>query len=97
MTQQVPTTEPPVTELPITEPVEEEAGPQCCHHWVIQPATGPVSSGLCQVCGEVREFKNYVEASTWGDDKGASRTKKAAKETAATPTEATPSENKKEE
>ena len=49
----------------------------------IQAATGPVSSGVCQVCGEEREFKNYVEASTWGDDKGASRTKKAAKETVA--------------
>ena len=80
MTQQAPITEPPATET-----VEEQAGPQCCHHWVIQPATGPVSSGVCQVCGEVREFKNYVEASTWGDDKGASRTKKAAKEAAAAP------------
>ena len=66
---------------PVTESVEEQAEPQCCHHWAIQPATGPVSSGVCQVCGEVREFKNYVEASTWGDDKGASRTKKAVKET----------------
>ena len=71
----------PVTEPPVTESVEEQSEPQCCHHWAIQPATGPVSSGVCQVCGEVREFKNYVEASTWGDDKGASRTKKAVKET----------------
>lgn len=71
----------PVTEPPVTESVAEQAEPQCCHHWAIQPATGPVSSGVCQVCGEVREFKNYVEASTWGDDKGASRTKKAVKET----------------
>ena len=71
----------PVTEPPVTESVAEQAEPQCCHHWEIQPATGPVSSGVCQVCGEVREFKNYVEASTWGDDKGASRTKKAVKET----------------
>ena len=76
MTQQVHITEPPAT-----EPVEEQVEPQCCHHWAIQPATGPVSSGVCQVCGEVRELKNYVEASTWGDDKGASRTKKVVKET----------------
>ena len=67
-------------QVPITEPVEESEGPQCCHHWVIQPATGPVSSGACQVCGEIREFKNYVEASTWGDDKGASRTRNVVKE-----------------
>jgi len=41
----------------------------CCHHWSIQPATGPVSPGVCQVCGEIREFKNYVEAATWGDSR----------------------------
>ena len=40
---------------------------QCPHHWVIQPASGPFSQGTCQVCGSVKEFKNYVEASTWGD------------------------------
>ena len=39
----------------------------CRHHWVIQPADGPVSNGSCQVCGENREFKNYVESATWGD------------------------------
>ena len=80
MTQQA-----PITESPVTDTIEEQAEPQCCHHWAIQPATGPVSSGVCQICGEVREFKNYVEASTWGDDKGASRTKKAVKETVANP------------
>ncbi len=41
----------------------------CRHHWVIQPADGPVSNGLCQVCGESREFKNYVESATWGDSR----------------------------
>ena len=87
MTQQAPITDPQVT-----EPVEEQAEPQCCHHWVIQPATGPVSSGVCQVCGEVREFKNYVEASTWGDDKGASRTKKVVTEVVADSSEDEPEE-----
>ena len=60
-------------QVPVTQPVEEQELPGCRHHWVIQPATGPVSPGVCQICGEAREFKNYVEASTWGDDKGASR------------------------
>ena len=41
----------------------------CRHHWVIQPADGPVSNGSCQVCGESREFKNYVESATWGDSR----------------------------
>ena len=60
-------------QIAMTTPVEEENIPHCCHYWVIQPATGPVSQGICQACGEVREFKNYVEASTWGDDRSANR------------------------
>ncbi|MFQ6028562.1 MAG: hypothetical protein ACE5Q6_13830 [Dehalococcoidia bacterium] len=57
----------------VNPPIEEQDAPVCRHYWVIQPATGPVSQGSCQNCGETREFKNYVEASTWGDDKSASR------------------------
>ena len=48
---------------------DEPAISTCRHHWVIQPADGPVSNGLCQVCGETREFKNYVESATWGDSR----------------------------
>ena len=40
---------------------------QCCHHWLIEPATGPLSQGLCRSCGEVRKFSNYVESASWGD------------------------------
>ena len=61
--------------IPPTEEVENPSG--CRHHWVIQAADGPVSPGLCQLCGETREFKNYVEAASWGD------TRKAARSTAA--------------
>ena len=46
----------------------------CTHHWSIQPATGPVSQGVCRLCGEVREFKNYVEAATWGDSRLSNKT-----------------------
>ena len=49
--------------------VVEENVPVCRHHWVIQAATGPVSFGSCRLCGRAKEFKNYVEASHWGDDK----------------------------
>lgn len=59
--------------VPIAEQNERQAASGCRHHWVIQPATGPISPGVCQNCGETREFKNYVEASTWGDDKSVSR------------------------
>ena len=56
---------------PIIAPVPEpEDSPLVCqHHWVIQPADGPFSNGSCQVCGENREFKNYVESATWGDSR----------------------------
>ncbi|PKB79973.1 MAG: hypothetical protein BZY88_10610 [SAR202 cluster bacterium Io17-Chloro-G9] len=55
-----------------TTPPSESDVPEpdaCRHHWSIQPATGPVSQGVCHLCGEVREFKNYVEAATWGDSR----------------------------
>ena len=58
---------------PLADQLEEQEAPSCQHHWVIQPATGPISSGVCQICDETREFKNYVEASTWGDDKSNNR------------------------
>lgn len=57
----------------IVDPIAQPEEPQCRHHWVIQPASGPFSLGTCQTCGEAREFKNYVEASTWGDNPSYSR------------------------
>jgi len=32
----------------------------CRHHWLIEPAEGPTSSGVCRFCHEAREFKNSV-------------------------------------
>lgn len=55
------------------ETTAAETTPGCCHHWVIQAADGPVSIGSCQVCGETREFKNYVESATWGDGRTAGK------------------------
>ena len=31
---------------------------QCTHHWVIESSNGPLSEGVCQRCGEKRDFKN---------------------------------------
>ena len=39
----------------------------CQHHWLIQAADGPTSAGVCRICGEIKDFKNYVETATWGD------------------------------
>ena len=34
--------------------------PQCRHHWIIEPANGPISQGVCQKCQESREFQNSI-------------------------------------
>ena len=46
------------------------AGPAVCvHHWVIDAPSGPVSLGSCKLCGERREFRNYVDNTPyWEDD-----------------------------
>ncbi|MDA1129081.1 MAG: hypothetical protein O2913_10345 [Chloroflexi bacterium] len=67
-----------------TESIAEESVVTCCHHWVIQPADGPVSNGSCQVCGEIREFTNYVESATWGDSRTTGKSSSASASTEST-------------
>ena len=35
----------------------------CTHHWVIESPAGPTSEGVCQKCGETRQFSNSVQYS----------------------------------
>ncbi len=37
----------------------------CSHHWVIPPADGPVSLGVCKLCRETGEFRNYLDIWIW--------------------------------
>lgn len=30
------------------------------HHWVIEEASGPISSGRCKSCGAGKAFKNWL-------------------------------------
>ena len=30
------------------------------HHWLIEEANGPVSVGVCKVCGAFRQFKTWL-------------------------------------
>lgn len=30
----------------------------CNHHWIIDPPDGPISRGVCKICGVHREFQN---------------------------------------
>ena len=45
----------------------EDDVPSCQHHWVIQDSDGPMSQGICRVCGEFKQFKNYLANSHWGE------------------------------
>jgi len=42
----------------ITEVRELIALPTCTHHWIIETPNGPISKGVCKLCGEEREFSN---------------------------------------
>ena len=53
----------------------EDIVPSCQHHWVIQDSEGPKSVGICRVCGEFKQFKNYLENSYWGDEKSRNDTR----------------------
>ena len=39
---------------------EQTATYTCPHHWMIQPAEGPMSAGVCKLCHATREFKNSL-------------------------------------
>jgi len=38
---------------------------RCRHKWVLETPNGPTSRGVCRLCGEVREFRNYLTSSLW--------------------------------
>ena len=33
----------------------------CVHHWIIEPAVGFKSRGVCKRCGEEKEFYNILD------------------------------------
>ena len=37
----------------------------CAHHWVIAVPNGPISEGVCQRCGDHREFQNSAPEVRW--------------------------------
>lgn len=38
---------------------------ECRHHWMIETPNGPMSEGVCQRCGEKREFMNSGTSTPW--------------------------------
>ena len=60
----------PISPLAVAEKGDYQVQEDCTHHWIIQPADGPVSWGECQICHETREFQNSIPGySKWDDDK----------------------------
>ena len=45
----------------------------CNHHWLIDPPSGPLSTGHCKLCGRARKFPNSSEDSIWDGAEGRSR------------------------
>ena len=44
----------------------------CKHHWLIESPHGPVSKGICRLCGDEKGFRNSLEippAEDENDDK----------------------------
>ncbi|PKB78847.1 MAG: hypothetical protein BZY88_16330 [SAR202 cluster bacterium Io17-Chloro-G9] len=37
----------------------------CAHHWVIAVPDGPVSEGVCQRCGNQKQFQNSLPDRPW--------------------------------
>ena len=38
---------------------------RCAHHWIIAVPNGPMSEGVCQRCGDHREFQNSISDYRW--------------------------------
>ena len=54
----------------VEEQVAESAGiatkktkkETCVHHWLIEEAKKPTSTGRCKKCHAVKEFNNYIDS-----------------------------------
>lgn len=39
----------------------------CVHHWIIEPAGGSTSVGVCAKCRVSKDFNNFVDTARWGE------------------------------
>ena len=37
---------------------------RCSHQFIIPPPNGPMSVGVCKLCGEMREMTNFIDETT---------------------------------
>lgn len=57
-----------VHELSVSSHTERVSSVDCRHHWIIEPPEGPVSQGMCHLCNEVKQFRNFLEEAPWKED-----------------------------
>ena len=51
----------------------------CVHHWVIESPNGPVSQGVCKLCGLGSEFRNSIQETGWDRESQSSKKIKRVK------------------
>jgi len=52
----------------VTQPEKATEDGQCRHHWLIESPEGPISMGICKLCGAQKEFRNSASDFLWEDD-----------------------------
>lgn len=58
-----------VEERPEVEDGGMPEAPSCRHHWIIASPNGsPTSRGMCNRCGEVREFPTALADTVWDSE-----------------------------
>ena len=52
-----------MTTDPITIDIERPKNipGSCVHYWIIDEPEGPISQGVCRICGAQREFSNVFD------------------------------------
>lgn len=51
--------------------VETRDANTCQHYWKLSSPNGPMAKGVCQKCGETKEFPNYSPQGAWGTGRAA--------------------------
>lgn len=57
-----------MSEVPATPPGDS---PACRHRWRIAPPNGPISAGVCRLCGAERDFPTTTVDTVWDLHEGA--------------------------
>lgn len=52
---------------------QNETITDCVHHWVIESPNGPVSQGVCKLCGLGSQFRNSIQETGWDRESQSSK------------------------